>query len=57
LGKRPDLKYHAESCKQTEIREIQKDIIKSSSRILKPGGILVYSTCTLNPEENHNFSK
>lgn len=55
LGKRPDLKYHAESCKQIEIRSIQKDIINSSSKILKPGGILVYSTCTLNPEENQNL--
>jgi 16S rRNA (cytosine967-C5)-methyltransferase len=55
LGKRPDLKYHADSCKETGITEIQKDILKSSAGILKPGGVLVYSTCTLNKEENEDI--
>ncbi|WP_069649076.1 RsmF rRNA methyltransferase first C-terminal domain-containing protein [Caloranaerobacter ferrireducens] len=32
--------------------EIQKDILKYIPRMLKPGGMLVYSTCTFSPEEN-----
>jgi 16S rRNA (cytosine967-C5)-methyltransferase len=32
--------------------DIQKKMIKSSFEALKPGGILVYSTCTVTEEEN-----
>lgn len=31
---------------------IQRELIESAFRALKPGGTLVYSTCTLEPEEN-----
>ncbi|MGB9679235.1 MAG: RsmF rRNA methyltransferase first C-terminal domain-containing protein [Thermoanaerobacteraceae bacterium] len=30
----------------------QKNILKSAAKALKPGGVLVYSTCTFSPEEN-----
>ncbi len=35
-----------------DIAETQKDLIESAFHALKPGGVLVYSTCTLNLEEN-----
>lgn len=35
-----------------ECYKIQRDILKSISIMLKPGGRLVYSTCTFSPEEN-----
>lgn len=35
-----------------EIAVTQKDLIESAFHALKPGGVLVYSTCTLNLEEN-----
>ncbi len=35
-----------------DISAIQKDLIESAFHALKPGGIMVYSTCTLNLEEN-----
>lgn len=31
---------------------IQKSIVEQASRMLKPGGLLLYSTCTFNPAEN-----
>lgn len=34
------------------IAETQKDLIESAFHALKPGGVLVYSTCTLSMEEN-----
>jgi 16S rRNA (cytosine1407-C5)-methyltransferase len=34
---------------------IQKELMKSAINHLKPGGVLVYSTCTLGPEENENI--
>ncbi|MEZ7493095.1 16S rRNA (cytosine(1407)-C(5))-methyltransferase RsmF [Pseudoalteromonas distincta] len=35
-----------------QIAQVQKDLIKSAFYALKPGGTLVYSTCTLTPLEN-----
>ncbi|WED23157.1 16S rRNA (cytosine(1407)-C(5))-methyltransferase RsmF [Vibrio sp. JC009] len=35
-----------------EIAHTQKDLIESAFHALKPGGVIVYSTCTLNLEEN-----
>ncbi|SON48577.1 putative RNA AdoMet-dependent methyltransferase [Vibrio tapetis subsp. tapetis] len=35
-----------------DIAATQKDLIESAFQALKPGGIMVYSTCTLNLEEN-----
>ncbi|KZN30552.1 hypothetical protein N480_06225 [Pseudoalteromonas luteoviolacea S2607] len=37
-----------------EIAEVQKTLIRSAFLALKPGGSLVYSTCTLTPLENHH---
>ncbi len=34
------------------LSRLQKELIMAAYRALKPGGILVYSTCTLDPEEN-----
>ena len=34
--------------------DIQYDILCNAARYLKKGGVMVYSTCTLLPEENEN---
>jgi len=34
---------------------LQKDILENAYRMLKPGGLLVYSTCTFSPEENEQI--
>lgn len=34
------------------LQQLQKQILNQSWRLLKPGGTLVYSTCTMAPEEN-----
>ncbi len=36
----------------TNLPAIQKGILKRAFDLLRPGGVLVYSTCTFNPEEN-----
>ncbi len=38
-----------------DLVKMQKKLIKSAFDALKPGGTLVYSTCTLNKEENENI--
>jgi 16S rRNA (cytosine967-C5)-methyltransferase len=34
------------------MRQQQLEILRRVAKLLKPGGILVYSTCSLEPEEN-----
>ncbi|OBT12210.1 16S rRNA (cytosine(1407)-C(5))-methyltransferase RsmF [Vibrio sp. UCD-FRSSP16_10] len=40
-----------------EIAQTQKDLIESAFHALKPGGTLVYSTCTLNQQENQQVAQ
>ena len=40
-----------------ELSKLQRKLIKSGYNALKPSGIMVYSTCTLNLEENENILK
>lgn len=48
------LKYWEESSPQT-FAGMQRDILKSAVKMLRPGGTLVYSTCTFSPEENEGM--
>lgn len=51
LGKKPELRY--KDPKESEaLPRIQSDILENACRYVKDGGVLVYSTCTLLPEEN-----
>lgn len=56
LGKKPDLRYK-DLTALTELPELQLEILKASSTYLKAGGIITYSTCTLNPLENEEVVK
>ena len=55
LGKRPDLKYQANPDKFDQISKLQKELLEAGARILKEGGFLLYSTCTLNERENKDI--
>ncbi len=55
MGKKRDIKYHMNIEKLADIEELQKRIIESSWGYVKPGGALLYSTCTINPEENEKL--
>lgn len=51
MGKKPEIKY--KNPKDFEnLPDIQYNILKNSSQYLKVGGILIYSTCTINKNEN-----
>lgn len=52
IGKKPDIKYHVTEQSLEEITILQKEILKNAAAYVKPGGILMYSTCTINPKEN-----
>jgi len=52
IGRRPDLKRRRTSKELKAFPLLQQEIVERAVTYLKPGGRLVYSTCTLNPEEN-----
>lgn len=52
IGRKADIKYKMTPDKQKELAELQKEILKIVSRYVKPGGRLVFSTCTINRDEN-----
>jgi 16S rRNA (cytosine967-C5)-methyltransferase len=52
LGVRPILDYERSLKDVLNLAEYQKQFLKSAYFILKPGGVLVYSTCTLTMREN-----
>ncbi len=51
MAKKPDIRSKALE-RMEELYPLQQQILETASRYLKKGGRLVYSTCTLNPEEN-----
>lgn len=56
MGKKRDIKYHITPEKIASIGELQKQIIESSWSYVKQGGVLLYSTCTVNPAENEQMA-
>lgn len=52
IRKKPDIKYSEHISRLEEIVDLQRRILKNAAMYVKPGGYLVYSTCTLQPEEN-----
>ncbi len=54
LRRNPDLKWRQSPQAVQELREKQLAILRSAARLLKPGGRLVYATCSLLPAENED---
>lgn len=57
LTKKPDLKWKKDLGDIRNIVNIQYDLLKRGAGLLKQGGSLVYSTCTVEPEENSEIIK
>jgi 16S rRNA (cytosine967-C5)-methyltransferase len=52
LRGRPDLRWRASPGAVAELAALQGDLLDAAARALRPGGTLVYSTCTISPDEN-----
>jgi 16S rRNA (cytosine967-C5)-methyltransferase len=52
LQARPDLRWRIEHSRLTELEREQASILAAAAQALRPGGVLVYSTCTISPTEN-----
>jgi len=54
IGKKPDIKYKMTEEKCQELAELQREILHTVQHYVKAGGVLMYSTCTINPQENED---
>ncbi|WP_164669055.1 16S rRNA (cytosine(967)-C(5))-methyltransferase RsmB [Virgibacillus doumboii] len=49
---KPDIKYNKQEEDITRLSQIQLDILENTAPLLKKGGLLIYSTCTVDKKEN-----
>jgi 16S rRNA (cytosine967-C5)-methyltransferase len=54
LRRKADARWRKSANLLTELPKLQMSILNSAANCVKPGGILVYSTCTTEPEENQD---
>ena len=52
MRRNPDLKWRQHPESLAELLKTQAQILRQAARCVKPGGRLVYATCSLLPEEN-----
>jgi 16S rRNA (cytosine967-C5)-methyltransferase len=52
LGKRPDARWRIQEDDLEELSRIQLRLLLAAANRLRPGGRIVYSTCSIEPEEN-----
>jgi 16S rRNA (cytosine967-C5)-methyltransferase len=57
LSKKPDAKWQRDADDIPKLVQLQKSLIENAAKLVKSGGILVYSTCTIEPEENLDLIK
>ena len=52
MGRKNDIKYHISMEQMEELVQLQREILSVVWQYVRPGGQLIFSTCTLNPAEN-----
>lgn len=57
IGRKPDIKYNLSPSDLDDMAAIQKQILKTVWTYVKPGGYMMYSTCTVNKSENEEMVK
>ena len=57
LGKKPDIKQNMTPEKLGELAKLQRQILSVVWRYVKPGGRLIYSTCTVDSQENEENAR
>lgn len=55
IRRKPEIKWNRDDL--SSLREIQIKILENAIKYVKPGGEIVYSTCTILPEENEDIIK
>ncbi|MDD6402454.1 MAG: 16S rRNA (cytosine(967)-C(5))-methyltransferase RsmB [Lachnospiraceae bacterium] len=57
IGRKNDIKYRLTEKQLKELVELQRQILSTAHRYVKKGGTLLFSTCTINKEENYENVK
>jgi 16S rRNA (cytosine967-C5)-methyltransferase len=57
LSKKPDAKWQRDADDILKLVHLQKSLMENAAKLVKSGGVLVYSTCTIEPEENIDLIK
>ncbi len=52
LARRPDIRWRLRESDIFSLAALQRELLASAAAAVRPGGILLYSTCSLEPEEN-----
>jgi len=52
ISKKPDIKWKKDIFDLRELNDLQYRLLCKAADLVKPGGIVVYSTCSIEPEEN-----
>ncbi len=52
LARHPDARWKLDPGAPALLARVQEGILEGAAKVVAPGGLLVYSTCTLEPEEN-----
>ena len=52
LSKKPDAKWYRDRTDIDDLALLQQALLENAAKLVKNGGVLVYSTCTTEPEEN-----
>jgi 16S rRNA (cytosine967-C5)-methyltransferase len=55
LSKKPDIKWKRDLLDIHKMTDLQSKLLAKASKLVKPGGIVVYSTCSIEPEENFSI--
>jgi len=54
IKRRPEIKWNRKEEDIKDLADMQKKILNNAGKYLKPGGVMVYSTCTIEKAENMN---
>jgi 16S rRNA (cytosine967-C5)-methyltransferase len=54
LARRPDARWRLRADTVGELMDVQREMLDAAAEVLGPGGLLVYSTCSLEAEENED---
>ncbi|OYD06414.1 16S rRNA (cytosine(967)-C(5))-methyltransferase RsmB [Paludifilum halophilum] len=52
IRRKPDIKWRKEPREIDELVRLQKELLEAAAELIVAGGVLVYSTCTMEPREN-----
>jgi len=54
LRRRPDARWRLTPRRLMSLVELQRELLEATAELVEPGGLLVYATCSIEPEENED---